>query len=108
MTQATFKVAGTTKLNGITKVRFANDIMRVKNLAKGGHEDIDLIELPNEMTKPEAVAYLQSIDFANGNMDKAAALVSQAEKRGLVAKVKKERKTKDSVPAVKATEEALV
>jgi hypothetical protein len=105
MTQATFKVAGTTKLNGVTKVRFANDIMRVKNLAKGGHENIDIIELPQAMTKPEVVAYLQSIDFANGDMDKAAALASQAEKRGLVTKAKKASKVKDSVPAVETEAE---
>ena len=39
-TDKTFTVAGVSKLNGDYKVRFANDIMRIKNLAKSGHEDI--------------------------------------------------------------------
>jgi len=48
----TFEVAGTSKLNGITKVRFANDYVgRFKILAKNGHEDIELIELGEKMTK---------------------------------------------------------
>lgn len=50
----TFEVAGTSKLNGITKVRFANDYVgRFKILAKNGHEDIELIELGEKMTKAD-------------------------------------------------------
>jgi len=60
----TFTHAGVSKLDGSFKVRFANDAMRTKVLIKSGHTDIDLIELPNPMTKEDAVAYLLSIDFA--------------------------------------------
>lgn len=50
----TFEVAGTSKLNGITKVRFANDYVgRFKILAKNGHSDIELIELGEKMTKAD-------------------------------------------------------
>ena len=50
----TFSVAGTSSLNGVTKVRFANDFVgRFKILAKNGHEDINLIELGGEFTKAE-------------------------------------------------------
>ena len=50
----TFEVAGTSKLNGITKVRFANDYVgRFKILAKNGHTDIELIELGEKMTKAD-------------------------------------------------------
>lgn len=80
MTQL-FSVAGTSKRLGQTKVRFANDMTRVKVLVKGEHEDIDLIELPKAMTKEDIVAYLIKIDFANGNKDKLAAINAEATKR---------------------------
>ena len=60
----TFSHAGVSKLNGSFKVRFANDAMRTKVLIKSGHTDIDLMELPNPMSKEDAIAYLLSIDFA--------------------------------------------
>jgi hypothetical protein len=77
-----FTVAGTSTLPvGGTKVRFANDMTRVKVLVKGGHENIDLIELPQAMTKEDIVAYLIKIDFANGDTDKLAAINAEAAKR---------------------------
>ena len=77
-----FTVAGTSTLpEGGTKVRFANDMTRVKVLVKGGHSNIDLIELPNAMTKEDIVAYLIKIDFADGNADKLAAINAEASKR---------------------------
>jgi hypothetical protein len=60
----TFTHAGVSRLDGEMKVRFANDQMRVKVLAKNGHTDIDIIELKHAMTKEDAVAFLISIDFA--------------------------------------------
>jgi hypothetical protein len=54
-----FSVVGVSTQNGITKVRFANDIVsRTKVLAKGGHSPLELIELPNLMTKYDACQYL--------------------------------------------------
>jgi len=54
MTQKTFEVAGTSTLNGVTKVRFANDYVgRFKILVKNGHENIELIELGDKFTKAE-------------------------------------------------------
>jgi hypothetical protein len=54
-----FSVAGVSTQHGITKVRFANDIVsRTKVLAKGGHAPLELIELPNLMDKAEACQYL--------------------------------------------------
>jgi hypothetical protein len=55
MTDQTFTVAGTSKHNGGFKVRFANDMMRIKNLTKSGHTDIVLVELPKAMTKLDAI-----------------------------------------------------
>jgi hypothetical protein len=61
-----FKVAGVSTHNGITKVRFANDfVSRVKILVKGNHSDINLIELPEAMTKPDAVTYLKTTELVN-------------------------------------------
>ena len=53
-TTKTFEVAGTSTLNGITKVRFANDYVgRFKILAKNGHDNIELIELGEKMSKAD-------------------------------------------------------
>jgi hypothetical protein len=59
----TYTYSGTSTCKGITKVRFANDAMRVKVLAKTGHSNIDLIQLPDAMTKEQAVNYLIQIAF---------------------------------------------
>jgi hypothetical protein len=80
-----FSHAGVSKLNGEFKVRFANDALRVKVLAKNGHKDIDIVELKTPMSKEDAVAYLLSIDFANGNKAVQAALDEAAGKRGVKA-----------------------
>ena len=56
-----FTVAGVSTLDGITKVRFANDfVSRVKMLIKAGHDDIELIELPEPMSKGDAVTFLKT------------------------------------------------
>jgi hypothetical protein len=78
--------AGVSKLNGEFKVRFANDALRVKVLAKNGHKDIDIVELKTPMTKEDAVAFLISIDFANGNKAVQGALEAAADKRGVTVK----------------------
>ncbi len=54
-TDKLFNVCGVSKLDGEYKVRFATDIMRIKVLAKHGHEDIRLAELDKAVSKYEAV-----------------------------------------------------
>ena len=61
-TDKLFNIVGVSKLNGDYKVRFATDIMRIKVLAKHGHEDIRLAELDSPVTKYEAVKQIQSMD----------------------------------------------
>jgi len=73
-TDKKFAVAGVSTLEGKTKLRFANDVMRIKILAKNGHTDVDLVELPNEMTKAEAVQHLKSVGFGSGNAAIQAAI----------------------------------
>ena len=60
-----FAVAGVSTLNGKTKIRFANDTMRIKILAKNGHTNVELVSLPHEMTKAEIAAHLTSIGFGS-------------------------------------------
>lgn len=77
----TFSHAGVSRLHGKFKVRWANGAERVKVLIKGGHTDIDLIELMHPMTKEAAVAALLSMDFDNGNAEVRACLEAEAKKR---------------------------
>jgi hypothetical protein len=68
-TDKLFTVVGTSKLDGETKVRFANDTLRTKVLQKHGHTDIVLVELDTAMSKLEAV---QTIQFAEEFQSAAA------------------------------------
>ena len=77
----TFTVAGTSTDKGVTKVRFANDMLRVKVLEKNNHTNIDLIELKEPMTKEAIAAYLLQIDFAQGDAVKQSAIEAEVEKR---------------------------
>ena len=59
-TEKLFTVAGTaTNADGTVKARFANDLVaRIKILNKAGCTDINLMELPQAMTKLQALQYL--------------------------------------------------
>jgi hypothetical protein len=73
-TDKLFNVVGVSKNNGEYKVRFATDIMRIKVLAKHGHEDIRLAELDTAVTKYEAVKQIQTMeDFADAAAQSAIA-----------------------------------
>ena len=71
-TDKLFSVAGISTLNGQVKLRFANDVMRIKVLAKNGHEDIVLIALPEEMTKIQAAKFLAEIEEMQGDVAQQA------------------------------------
>jgi hypothetical protein len=75
-----FAVAGVSTLAGKTKIRFANDTMRIKILAKNGHTGVDLVSLPHEMTKSEIAQYLKSTGFGAGNAAIEAAVAYIAKK----------------------------
>lgn len=83
-----FKVSGTSRLNGVTKVRYANDLTRVKILAKFNHEDIELIELPEPMEKGQAVKHLMTLPLFTDNAERASALEEANEKYNSVKKSK--------------------
>ena len=87
-----FTVAGLSRQNGALKLRFANDfVTRVKVLQRNGHKDIDLVELPQAMSKDAAVAYLstlalfenteaQSVDYAAKNVKQTPKVAAKAPK----------------------------
>lgn len=61
--EKTFTVCGTARnVDGTLKVRVANDIVsRIKTLVKYDCTDINLIELPEEMTKLDALEYIKNL-----------------------------------------------
>jgi hypothetical protein len=73
-TEKKFGVAGVSTLDGKTKIRWANDAMRIKILVKNGHSNVELINLPREMTKREIALYLQEIEFKKDDVDVQAAI----------------------------------
>lgn len=110
MANQTFKVAGITTHGTSTKVRFTDDMVRrVKQFSKGGASRIDLIELPSEMTKVEALQYLQAHADFQSPSDQATISDSLADKQKEASKgvVKvKAAKAKPSMDAIKARAKA--
>jgi len=82
-----FTVAGTaTNPDGTTKTRFANDIVaRIKILNKAGCTNINLVELPQGMTKLEALQHLSTLpEFQTG--EAAYAIANRTADKARVAK----------------------
>ena len=107
-TDKLFSVAGISKLNGEYKVRFANDIMRIKVLAKHGHEDIRLAEVDNALTKYEGIKAIQSMeDFQDAAAQSAIAEYLE-EKAPKVKATKPVAKAAPKAKAVKAPAKVAV
>jgi hypothetical protein len=82
-----FTVAGTASQHGITKVRFANDIVsRTKILIKNNCENINLIELPEPMTKLQALKYLESLNWGEKDFDAGYAITEKLYEKNKDAK----------------------
>jgi len=79
-TEKKFAVAGVSTVDGKTKIRFANDTMRIKILAKNGHTDVELVTLPQEMTKAEIAQHLTEIGFGRDKPVVQAAIAYIAKK----------------------------
>ena len=105
-TSQLFKVAGITVHNGNAKVRFTDDMVRrIKQFAKGGASRIDLIELPSEMTKVEALKYLATQELFNNASDQATIADALADREKTASKGEvtvKASKAKPSIDAIKA------
>jgi hypothetical protein len=102
MSNKTFSHVGVSRLNGVVKARFANDALRVKVLTKGGHTDIDMLELKAPMSKVDAIEYLIKIDFAAGRAEVAQALEEALDRRAPKAADKQPKKTKEAKKPKKA------
>lgn len=100
MSNDTFTHAGTSVRHGKCKVRTANSADRIKVLIKTDHTDIDLIQLKVPMTKADAVEYLISINFDNGNPIVRAAL--EEAQADIKAKAEKAAKPPKEPKATKA------
>ena len=89
--EKTFTVAGTSNLNGVYKLRVANSTNRGKVLIANGHTHVELIELPNAMTKLEAADYLMSLPERFPGTDLATKFIGVNEQQAFAdfyAKVK--------------------
>ena len=106
MTDKLFSVAGTaTNPDGTTKARFANDLVaRIKILNKAGCTNINLVELPEPMTKLQALQYLTAQGITDGDAGYAVsaklAEKSKVAKKGEV-KVKAEKPSLEKIRARK-------
>jgi hypothetical protein len=105
-----FAVAGVSRCEkGNYRVRVANDFAgRIKILVRGGHTDVELRELPEPMTKGEAVTWLKAselyakpefaaaIDEADAKYNSTAALIKAADKmiKEVTVKVKASKEAK--------------
>jgi hypothetical protein len=99
MTDKLFTVAGTaTNADGTTKARFANDLVaRIKILNKAGCTNINLVELPQPMTKLQALQYLTEQGITEG--DAGFAVANKLAEKSKVAK-KGEVKVKAEAPSM--------
>ena len=88
-TERKFSVAGVSTLAGKTEIRFANDSLRIKILEKNGHTNVELVNLPNEMTKGEAAVYLTESGFGAGNQATLDAIAYVAKKNPVAKTVTK-------------------
>jgi hypothetical protein len=100
----TYKVAGITVHNGVSKVRFTDDmIRRIKQFTKGGATRCEFIELPSEMTKMEALEYLKNHQLFQSAEDQATindAIIDRQEKTP-----KREPKPKSEVKVKKTKQD---
>jgi len=99
MTDKTFAVGGVSKTKGQYKVRFANDMTRVKILAKTD-TDIQMVDLPGAMTKAELVNHLKTTDLYK-NPEYAAA-IDAADTKYNAASTVKVKASKPNMADIKA------
>ena len=108
-TEKLFTVAGTARnADGTVKARFANDLVaRIKILNKAGCTDINLVELPQAMTKLQALQYLTEQGITEGDAGFAVAnklaekakLAKKGEVKVQASKGTKAKATKKAVTA---------
>jgi hypothetical protein len=100
-----FKCGGVSKGKSGYKVRFATDMTRVKILAKT-EQDVQLLELPEAMTKPALVTYLKTTDLYANPVYKEAIDNADTKYNGSTVVKVKATKAKPSMESIKAKAQA--
>ena len=106
-TDKLFTVAGISKLNGEYKIRFANDMMRIKVLAKSGHEDIRLADLEAAVSKMDAAKIILGMDEFSDSIAQAT-ITEYIGENTPKAKVSKPVATATKTPANKVAKAVKV
>ena len=78
----TFKVTGVSRSHGTFRVRFANDMSRIKVLMKTGNDNIELMEMPTAVSKAECVTFLKGTELYSRPEFKEAIDVADAKYNG--------------------------
>jgi len=97
-----FRFAGVSRQEGVMKARFSNRDSYSAVLAKEGHTDIAILELPQALTQEEAVAHLKATEFSK-DPEVMGALEARIARKPSVEK----HKEKDSTPAAAETSEVV-
>lgn len=100
-----FKVTGVSRCGGNYKVRFANDMARVKVLIKTGHDEIELVEMPTAGSKSDCVNFLKASPLMERAEFRAAVEAADAKYNGTATvkvKAAKPAKAKPSLDTIKA------
>lgn len=102
-----FTVAGTARnADGTVKARFANDLVaRIKILNKAGCTDINLVELPQAMTKLQALQYLTEQGITEG--DAGFAVANKLAEKAKIAKKGEVKVQASKGTKAKATKKAV-
>jgi hypothetical protein len=102
-----FTVAGTARnADGTAKARFANDLVaRNKILNKAGCTDINLVELPQGMTKLQALQYLTEQGITEG--DAGYAVSAKLAEKSKIAKKGEVKVQATKTTKVKSTKKAV-
>ena len=71
----TFTIVGKSTLGQQTKTRVANGTIKARTavLARNGHTDIQFVELPEPMSKPEAIAFLEAQELMTPTFEDVSA-----------------------------------
>ncbi|MBO02102.1 MAG: hypothetical protein CMG35_05625 [Candidatus Marinimicrobia bacterium] len=71
----TFTIVGKSTLSGVTKNRVANGTIKARTavLARNGHTNIQFVELPEPMAKPEAIAFLEAQEIMTPKFEDVSA-----------------------------------
>ncbi len=99
MTNKTYTISGVSSINGKYKVRFGNDMSQRTKVLQKANTDIQLIDLPRAMTKPELVTFLKTTELYSNPAYRTAIDRADA-KYNPVVKVKRtrvSRKQKETV-----------